>query len=334
MLARSLFSLLWCSLLSISLCGVGVGVAYTVQDPEIALGLLRSWVFDFNGVIVGALGYGLMFFVRSGGRTVLAQLREVLILPDPIQPALAQYQHQAMSWGWANLIAVPATVVGAVVLWNCGYPLEGFAQYYLAACSISIYYVATNILAFFLFTLAMFHQIEVASDDGEPLRLRKPGPATRLHMETIDFFFVLSSTIGIFAIYFGFRGTLTANFQNTPEMFKDLLILPVALYLPATLCFSFYPRYVLKKVAERDTLQRIDEMLGTPDPPPEGDYQTSLELRKLVLEVREKMLQEHKAPPILRLKDAPSLTLSLIILVQFLWQSDAIVKDFLARFFS
>ncbi len=334
MIARSLFCLLWCSLLSIGLCVLGVAIAMAVQGPETALELLRSWIFDFNGVIVGALGYGLMFFVRSGGRTVLAQLGEILALPETLQQPLVRRQRQAMSWSWANLIAVPTTVVGAVVLWNCGYPLEGFAQYYLAAASITIYYVATNILAFFLFTLAMFHRLEVASDGGELLRLRKPGRAAGIQIESIDLFFVLHSTIGIFAIYFGFRGTLTANFENTPEVFKDLLILPVLLYLPATLCYSLYPRYVFKKISERDTLRRIDETLGTASPPPQGDFQSSLELRKLVLEVREKMLQEHKSTPILGLKDAPSLTLSLVILVQFLWQSDEIVKDFLARFFS
>lgn len=334
MLVRCLFYLLWCSLLSIGLCALGVAITYLLQDQEMALGLLRSWVFDFNGVIVGALGYGLMFFVRSGGRTVLAQLRALMDLPDQLQVDLVRHQERVMSWGWANLISVPATAIGAVVLWNCGYPLEGFAQYYLAACSISIYYVATNILAFFLFTLAMFHRLEAASDDREQLRLSPTGRASRIHLETIDFFFVLTSTVGIVAIYAGFRGTLTANFEGTPELFKDLLILPVVLYLPATLSYSFYPRYVLKKVSERDTLRRIDETLAAGEPPPDADYQSSLELRKLMLEVREKMLQEHKSPPILGLKDAPSLTLSLVIFIQFLWQSDKIVKDFLARFVS
>lgn len=334
MLARSLFYLLWCSLLSIGLCALGAAVAYRLQGADMAMGLLRSWVFDFNGIAVGALGYGLMFFVRSGGRSVLAQLNTLLDLPPELAQRLARRQGQSTSWRWANLISIPATLLGGLILWNCGYPLEGFAQYYLAACSISIYYVATNILVFFLFTLAMFRELEEASDQGPEPELARADRAARIHIENIDFFFVLASTLGVIAIYVGFRGTLTANFEGTPDVFKDLLILPVALYLPATLCYSFYPRYVLRKVCERDTLRRIDETLAAANTLPNDDVHASLEFRKLILEVKEKMIQEHRSPSILSLKDAPSLTLSLVILVQFLWQSDTIVKNFITRYFS
>jgi hypothetical protein len=332
MLARCLFFLLWCSLLSVGLCFLGFGLTYLIQGDRIAIGLVKAWIFDFDGVIVGALGYGLMLFVRSAGRTVLGQLDQLLILPDELKPGLVAAQHRAISWWWANLIAVPTTLIGAGILWNCGYPLTGFAQVYLAVCSSSIYYVATNILAHFLFTLAMFNRLEAASDSGVDLGFHAAGPRTQIRIETIDFFFVLTSTMGIFAIYAGFRGTLTANFENTPEIFRDLLILPLILYLPATLCYSLYPRYVLRKIAERETIRRIEETLGPVELPTAKDVEASLKLRKLVLEVREGMLREHRAPPLLGLKDAPSLTLSLVILVQFIWHSDKIVSDFLSRF--
>lgn len=334
MLARCLFLLLWCSLLSIALCFLGFGVTYLVQGDRIAIGLAKAWIFDFNGVIVGALGYGLMLFVRWEGRTVLAQLDQLLVLPDELKPELVAAQQRALSWWWTNLVAVPTTLIGATILWNCGYPLHGFAQVYLAICSSSIYYVATSILAYFLFTLGMFNRLESASDLGLALRFEAAGPKAQIRLETIDFFFVLTSTVGIFAIYAGFRGTLTANFQHTPEIFRDLLILPLILYLPATLCYSLYPRYVLRKISERETIRRIEETLGSIQPPANADVEVSLQLRKLALEVREKMLQERKAPPLLGLKDAPSLTLSLVILVQFIWHSDKIVSDFLARFLS
>lgn len=333
MIASLFFHLLGCSLLSIGLCFLGAMVSYGLQGDTMAVELMKSWIFEFNGVIVGALGYGLMLFVMKRGRAILAQLMTVLEVPEEIQPKIAQQQTRATSWFWVSVISAPVTIVGGGVLWFCGFPLDGFAKYYLAICSSSIYFVATAILIFFLYALAMFHTLEAASDEGSSIRFPRGTADFRLRLEAIDSFFVVTSTVGIFAIYAGFRGTLTANFVETPEVVESLLILPVILYLPGTLTYSFYPRYVLRKLAERDTIRRIEETVGNLDPEGEGDPQSALELRKLMLEVREKMMREHRSPPILGLKDAPSLTMSLLIIVQFIWKSDSLVATFFERFF-
>jgi len=333
MIASLLFHLLGCSLLSIGLCFLGAMVTFGLQGEQMAVDLVESWVFEFNGIIVGAFGYGLMLFVMKRGRTILAQLQALLEVPEDLQPTVIRQQQRATSWLWVTAISAPVTLIGGGLLWFCGFPLSGFAKNYLALCSSSIYFVATAILSFFLFTLAMFHTLEAASDAGSPIQFNNPSPASRLRLDTIDSFFVVTSTAGIFAIYAGFRGTLTANFVETPEVVESLLILPVILYLPATLTYSFYPRYVLRKVAERDTIRRIEQTLGGLDPEQERDRQSSLELQKLMLEVREKMMQEHRSPPLLGLKDAPSLTMSLLIIVQFIWKSDSIVSAFFDRFF-
>ena len=333
MIARLLFHLLGCSLLSIGLCFLGAIVVYALQGQEMAVDLVRSWIFDFDGVLVGALGYGLMLFVMRQGRSILAQLLGLVELLPETELRILTRQGRATSWWWVSAISLPVTLVGGGVLWFCGFPLAGFARYYLAICSSSIYFVATAILCFFLFTLAMFHEMEAASDAGEIIRFPQANGEYRLRLDPIDSFFVVTSTAGIFAIYAGFRGTLTANFVETSDVIESLLILPVILYLPATLAYSLYPRYVLRKIAERDTIRRIDEALGHVDLEAGGDVHSSLELRKLVLDVREKMMQEHRTPPLLGIKDAPSLTISLLIVVQFIWKSDAIVATFFKRFF-
>jgi len=333
MIASLFFHLLGCSLLSIGLCFLGAVVAYFLQGEEIALALIEAWIFEFNGIIVGSLGYGLMIFVMRKGRAILARLDAMLGLPDELKVTLSRQQMRTTSWPWVAAISTLVTAVGGSVLWFCGFPLEGFAKHYLAICSISIYFVATAILVFFLFTLVMFHTLESASDDGAVIRFPAESMDFRLRLEKIDSFFVVTAMVGILAIYAGFRGTLTANFVETPKVVESLLVLPVILYLPGTLTYSFYPRYVLRKLAERDTIRRIEETVSGLEPGPESNPQSSLELRKLVLEVREKMMQEHRSPPVLGLKDAPSLTMSLLIVVQFIWKSDALVAAFFERFF-
>ena len=332
MLASSLFYLLGCALLSASLCTLGVIVTYFFQGEAMALELMKAWIVEFNGILVGATGYGLLSFVRSRGRAVLAQLNNLLDVPPEHAAKLIKLHKRTISWTWGSLVSIPTTLVGAIILWNCRFPLTGFARLYLAVCSISIYYVASSILAFFIYTLALFNYVEDQSRLGLAVRL-KSKRQVGLDLEVIDSFFVISSTIGVLAIYLGFRGTLTANFTNTPEVFRSLLILPTILYLPATLCYSFYPRYVLRKIAECDILCRIEEFEKTAESLGGSSLKDSLELRKLILELKEKMTNEYKATSLLSIKDAPSLTLSIILAIQLIFQKDSTVANFFNHLF-
>jgi hypothetical protein len=331
MLARLFFWLLKSALLSVGCCIVGVLLAYLLQGPSMAQELLRTWVVSFDGILVGAFGYGLMFFMRTTGRTLLAQLTNVLKLGEDDEKRLLDLHHRAVSWNWANLVSLPLTVVGAIILWSCGFPLQGFARWYLGVCSISIYYVASNMLAFFLFVLALFNFLEDRSDLRAPTRLQARIESP-MDLEALNGFFILTSTAGIVAIYLGFRGTLTANFINTPPVFKNMLILPILLYLPATLCYSFYPRYVLRQITQRDTIMRIHEFEQKLETAAPAGFRGDLELKKLLLEVKEKMMAETSGPPLFGLKDVPSLTLSLLLLIQLTLEKDSVVAGFFDTF--
>ena len=293
---------------------------------------MKAWVVDFDGILVGALGYGLLLFVRSQGKSILAQLNNLIEVPPEHTEKILILHRRTTSWIWTSLISIPITSVGAIVLWNCQFPLTGFAHFYLGICSISIYFVASSILAFFVYTLALFNYIENESQGGLTTPLSGKH-RTGMDLETIDSFFVITSTIGVAAIYLGFRGTLTAKFVNSPEVFKSLLILPTALYLPATLCFSFYPRYVLRKIAQCGILCRIQEFESDAEKLQPSTLKDGLELRKLILELKEKMVNEYKAMPLLGIKDAPSLTISLFFVIQFVFQKDSVVSDFFGHLF-
>jgi hypothetical protein len=110
--------------------------------------------------------------------------------------------------------------------------------------------------------------------------------------------------------------------------------LPAILYLPATLCFSFYPRYVLRKVAECDILCRIQEFEDDAEKLQPASLKDGLELRKLILDLKDKMVNEYKAVPLLSFKDAPSLTISLIFVIQFIFQKDSVVAEFFRHLFN
>ena len=329
MIAKCLFGLIGFAVLSAVLCVAGAVATYYLQGETMAMGLLRAWVFDFDGILVGAFGFGLLWFVRSSGNVVLAQLQNVLELPDSAAVTLVALHRRTRSWAYSAIISVPLTLVGGVALWNCHFPLSGFARAYLATCTISIYFVAASIGAFFLFTMAEFLFLERQMDHSSKDRLRMKADASPLDLDSIDSFFVLSATVGVIAIYLGFRGTLTGSFRDTPEVFRQLLVLPVLLFLPATLCYSLYPRMVLRKIANNDMLYRIQELealasTANPQAPKER-----LEFRKLVLEVKEKIYSDTRMGPLLTFKDTLALTMSLVIVIQFILQHDKTVVGFL-----
>jgi hypothetical protein len=155
-----------------------------------------------------------------------------------------------------------------------------------------------------------------------------------MDLQTVDGFFIVSATLGVLAIYFGFRGTLTADFVELTDLFRKLMILPLILYLPATLCYSLYPRWVLRQISECDTLQLVEDFERETSTHRVEDFKANLELRAIILEIKEKMLNDRRAVPLLSLKDAPTLTMSIIIVIQFVAQKDAVVAEFLGKFFN
>jgi len=333
-IATAFFYVVFAAIAVVVAATIGALITSVWQGDRMALDLVQTAVFKFNGVLVGAAGYGLLSFVFLSGKRMLALLNSILDVPDDYVPKYGiRLQHVTSFRAWL-LIVAPLSVIGATVLWLAGFPLRGFAKGYLAVAVMTIYVVASAILAFYVYTILLFKFIEENAAYSTRPRVRLKCSFASMDLQTIDSFFIVSATLGVFAIYLGFRGTLTANFTGTTELFRKLMILPLVFYLPATLCYSLYPRYVLRQVAECDTLELVEAFeRQTNDLPPEENLKATLELRNLIFDIKEKMLNDRRAVPLLTLKDAPSLTMSLIIVMQFIAQNDSVVSSFLSKFF-
>lgn len=334
MIARAFFYAVLSGIAIVIAAAAGALITYVYQSEDLAYQLVQSAIFDFNGLCVGAVGYGLLTFVYLAGARMLAMLNGILEVPDEYAKEYALYLERARSWRWWLLIVTPLSIVGSIVLWRAGFPLYGFANFYLGVGVSLIYVVGSSILASYIYTILLFHFIEERSGYSMRPRIRLKCSFASTDLQTIDNFFIVSAAFGILAVYLGFRGTLTANFVGTSELFRKLMILPLVFYLPATLCYSFYPRYVLRQVTECDTLELVDAFEEqTKGARSEDDLKSTLELRALVLDIKEKMINARRAVPLLTLKDAPSLTMSFIIVMQFIAQNDAVVAAFFDRFF-
>ena len=228
-------------------------------------------------------------------------------------------------------VGIPITILGGTILLKSGYPLEGFAKYYLAICSISIYCVASYIFVFFIFVLFMFKSLEENLVGNITLKSASP-----MAFDTLNNFFTVTSTIGIVAIYFGFRGTLTANLEifEAEETLRRLFIMPVILFLPVTLFYSFYPRYVLKKIYDIEIINKLNKLEQIESHSFNESEITidQLNIEKTLTEIKEKLLAERKQMPIINLKDSPSLALVFLILLQLIVQYDNVVNDFFKIF--
>ena len=313
--------------MAIALGTIGALGTYFVQGDALTRDFVRTYFGTFNAIGVASTGYALMLFVRTTGRSVMSQLVDILHVPDEYTVKFARELHRTTSWSPANWICIPLTIIGSVALWWRGFPLSGFSKIYLALSAFSIYYVASNILSFYLFVILLFRFIEERSRSaGVRFRLKvSPGG---MEMRTIDTFLVTSATMGVFTLYVGIRATLTATFVDSVPFLKELLVLPFILYLPATLCYSLYPRYVLRHISECDALASIEALERQVEGSPPGDIRSNLELRKLTMELKEKMLNDCRSMPVLGLKDAPSLTMSIIVVLQVIAQKDSVYSEF------
>ncbi|HEX6178760.1 MAG TPA: hypothetical protein VF057_10410 [Thermoanaerobaculia bacterium] len=323
------------ALVSVAGCLFGILLTYFSYGEEMSLKFMDAWVFRFNGILVGAAGLGLLLFVQDRGASMLDTLNIVLEKPQELTVEFARRMHRVLSWGWNVAIILPLSIVGGIVLWHAGFPMEGMAQSYLAWCVIFVYLIASAILAFYAYTILLFRYIEDHALTTSPVkpRFRLVCSFGSMEMQSIDSFFVVSATMGILAIYLGFRGTLTANFTGNTELFRKLMVLPILFYLPATLCYSLYPRWVLRQISECDTLLAVQEYERLTEGKEANDFKSNLELRALILEVKEKILSDRRAVPLLSLKDAPSLTMSLLIVIQLLAQKDSVISSFFEKFF-
>ena len=306
---------------------IGWTITLLWQGERTASDLAIAWFFSFNGIIAGGAGYGLVFFMRDQRGTLIDGLSNVLEVPKTLRPELDRRVARIKSWWLTPIVATCLTAVCGFIAYRAGIPLHGFAHLYLTAAVLSFYWVGSYGLMIIIAVLNVFSFVESHADLKKSERISLRGPFQAQDLQTIDLFFVVSSAMCVLAVYVCFRGTLTA-FMNAPPVFYKALIIQVLFFLPASLIYSFYPRHVLREVWETDTFLAIERFADETSRETPPDLKSQLELRKLILDVKERMLAERRALPLVSLKDVPALSIALLMAIQIVIQKDPILSSF------
>lgn len=332
MFAKCFLKILTFAFVSFVVCMVGVLIAYFTQGADMASALFQSFIFNFNGLMIGAFGYGLLWFIRSTGPQEFNSLFNILEIPKEGQVSLLKYSKWLTDSKRNHLVSILVTLIGGTILWNCGYPMKGFSKFYMAATSISLFYVGGLMSGYFIGSILVFRKLDEMGSD-----VKIKNGTSSYEIEKISQHLLLTSTIGVIALYLAFRGTITANFtfENNGLIFRKLLIYPIISFLPGILFMNFYCRYVLKKIQDNEVLQKIDslERLSKNEINKTTDNKQKLEMEKLFIEIKEKLLAEKNRSPLLSLKDSPALFISVIFIIEFALKNDTALNEFFKSLF-
>jgi len=332
MLARCFLKIITFSIISFIFCILGVGIAYYIQGPEIAGQLFESYIFNFDGILIIGFGYGLLWFIKSTKAQICNSLLNILEISQDCQISILRYQKWIISPIRNHLMSILVTTIGGTILWNCGYPLYGFSKYFLAATSISMFYIAGQMSGYFIGTILIFRKLDELRPDIKIINNASPYEIDNLNMHLL-----LCSTLGVIALYLAFRGTITANytFNYNGLLFRRLLVYPIISFLPGILFANFYCRYVLRKLQENEILQKIESLheLSKIEIDKIDDNKQKLEIEKLFIEIKEKLVVEKNKIPLLGLKDSPALFVSVIFIIEFAAKNDDVINTFFKNLF-
>jgi hypothetical protein len=167
-----------------------------------------------------------------------------------------------------------------------------------------------------------FHELYQSMDSVEFRRVYNP-----LHLENVTTYLALTTTLGLVAIYAGFRGTLTAGFRFHAEVWKAFLSTPLILFLPGTLFYNYYPRYVLRKILQHKVFRTMEKLGASDDLGEPGT-------KALLLDLRENAVLSSQILPFLDYKSLPSYVLAVFFAISLAYNSDPAVKVFFNYLFS
>ncbi len=333
--------------ISLVVCLVGylVGLTYS---RALADGFLVSYSWYFNGLLIATTGYGaLLFTLRTYKGVFHNLLHNVLDIPESLELDIYKSYDTLANFKNKQKIALPIFIAGSLILFSCGYPLYGFPKFLLWISSSSMYYAGGLFIAYLYHAVGLFKLIEESLTE---IRLQKNTQV--LELENFNFYLSLLFLSATVALYFAFRGTLTANFTFVPPepvkfilgfhgasdyaIAKKLLLFPLAIFLPYTLFGGFYIRYVLRKVYLNGIKRELDEIDSLTEPYltergfPKSDNEVNriIRIRTAVLELKDKIIQNNRVLPLVNLRDSPSIVLLIIIIVQFVYQYDKTIRDF------
>lgn len=335
-------------LVSALVCVAGTCITLAVS-PDQAHTYFISYVYYWNGLLVGMSGFGALHFGMITHKQQFHYLAfEILHLGGDLQFSMAAELEKLYSFRNKQLVAIPVFLVGMTILYVCGYPMTGVPKYMLWISSSFMFYVGGLMLAYGIFCLKLFYFLERNAGD-----IRVQDDVNIVELEYFNLYLSTLFLTATLALYFAFRGTLTANFTFAPpnqtiervvtlfispegnySSVRNLLLYPIVIFLPLALFSSFYMKLVLRKIYLGSIKQKVAEIdtLAKPiidDADSKHPEIAVIEVRKTVMDLKEKIIQNHKVLPLLTLSDSPSIALTSIVALQFVWVNDTYIKSFL-----
>jgi len=290
-------------------------VVYLVDGKQAMEELLSTGVEGMKGPWVWTFGAGLAMFIMNSGRHLAVSLTSVLSPGEAVLAAAARIERSTLHRA-ALRYTLPITVAGIVLTWAYVLPNDGLGRLILSLMTISIYYIGGFLLFHFVEIMRAFHEL---FDRAESVHFRYDySPA---HLENITTYLSITTGLGLIGIYAGFRGTLTAGFLFPSGAWRSFLVTPVVLFLPGTLLYNYYPRYVLRKILQFKVFEAMSR-LST------ANEQDS---RGLLMDLREAAVTNGQILPFLDYKSLPSYLIAILFAISIAYSNDPAVRAFFER---
>src|SRR5207302_8416576 len=139
-----------------------------------------------------------------------------------------------------------------------------------------------------------------------------------LNLENISSYLAITTVIGLISIYAGFRGTVTAGFQFQHEVWRVFLLTPLILFVPGTLFYDYYPRYVLRKIVQHKVFELMTR-LGASD---------GSDASGLVDKLQRAAATNSQILPFVDYKTLPSYLIAILFVISLAYNNDPTVRAF------
>lgn len=323
--------------------GVFSCLVLVINGRQEALGFLQTAVVGMKGPWVWTFGYGLAFFIMDRGRTLPLALKGVLV---PNELTLKVMERIAASTYHRNAyrFTVPLTLLGVFLTYAYGIPHSGVAYVLLYLCVLMIYYISGFLLFHFIEVTFAFKMLfdatfepngsephadqlsdeHIQGSNRDPERFSKDRVEfnqiySPFSLENITSYLAITTVVGLIAIYAGFRGTVTAGFEFQHEVWRVFLLTPLILFVPGTLFYDYYPRYVLRKIVQHKVFELMAR-LGASD---------GSNASKLVGELKEASATNSQILPFVDYKTLPSYLIAIVFVISLAYTHDPTVRAFL-----
>ncbi len=291
-------------------------VAATTQlllyNKDYALRFLEIAIIDMNGLGVWCFGVGLMFFVGKVGNMIAQELNETFQSSPSLFEIVAKIEKSTRHKD-ALILTAPIATLGGVIVLNCNVPHFGISSVFISIGVVFIYYTASYLLYHFFMIISAFHTM-YKNIDGVHLESQ----LNSLHLENISSYLAQTSSVGLLAIYFGFRGTVTAGFIFSHPIWKFFLVTPLILFLPGTLFYNFYPRHVLKKLLRYKIFNKLMAIAANDD----------VDVKNAIVEIKGVSLMDAQVAPFVDYKNLPSYLIGVLFLMNIVYDYDPVIRSF------